>query len=123
MPHTILEYTASVADAPDLQAFWTRLHRFLVAAAPCREQDLKSRAYRLEDFRMGDGRPGLAYAHLTIQLMEGRTPEVLARIGQGALDLLGQTFPRTLAERQADLTVEIRPMRQDSYFKATSVQA
>lgn len=123
MPHTILEYTASVADEPDLQAFWARLHRFLVEAAPCREQDLKSRAYRVGSFRMAGGREGLAYAHLTIALLEGRAPETLARIGQGALDLLRETFPRTLAEREADLTVEIRPMRQDSYFKASSVKA
>ncbi|BDU76796.1 5-carboxymethyl-2-hydroxymuconate Delta-isomerase [Mesoterricola sediminis] len=122
MPHTLLEYTANVAESPDLQAFWERLHRHLEATAPCRIQDIKSRARRCEDFRMGAG-GGHAFVHLTIQLMEGRTPETLAQVGQGALALLREAFPRTLAEREADLTVEIRGMRKDSYFKTTSVKA
>ncbi len=123
MPHTILEYTADVADQPDLQVFWERLHRFLAEAAPCRLQDIKSRAYRCDDYRMAGGEPSLAFVHLTIQVMEGRDAETLARVGQGALDLLREAYPLTLARREADLTVEIRHMRKDSYFKATSVKA
>jgi 5-carboxymethyl-2-hydroxymuconate isomerase len=123
MPHTTLEYTASVAAAPDLQRFWEDLHRFLVEAAPCGIQDIKSRAYRCEDFRMADGREGLAFAHLSILLMEGRDEATLAKVGQGALALLRQYFSETLARREADLTVEIRGMRRDCYFKTTSVKA
>ena len=123
MPHTILEYTATVADQPDFQAFWEKLHRFLEQEAPCRLQDIKSRAHRCEDFRMGGGSWDYAFAHLTILLMEGRDGATLARVGEGALDLLKELFPRTLAQREADFTVEIRGMRKDSYFKATTVKA
>ena len=122
MPHTILEYTATVADQPDFQAFWDQLHTFLVDAAPCRLQDIKSRAHRCDDFRMAGGQWEMAFVHLTIQLMEGRDEATLAKVGQGALDLLKAHFPRTLAQREADFTVEIRPMRKDSYFKATTVK-
>lgn len=122
MPHTILEYTATVADQPDLQAFWDKLHRFLAEAAPCRLQDIKSRAYRTDAFRMADGREGLAFVHLTLLLMEGRDAATLAKVGQGALALLQAHFPRTQAQREADFTVEIRPMRKDSYFKASTLK-
>ena len=123
MPHTILEYTATIADQPDFQSFWEKLHRFLETEAPCRIQDIKSRAHRCEDFRMGAGAWDFAFVHLTILLMEGRSEATLAKIGEGALALLKAHFPRTLAQREADFTVEIRGMRKDSYFKATTVKA
>ena len=123
MPHTLLEYTATVADQPDLQAFWDQLHRFLVEAAPCRLQDIKSRAHRCDEFRMADGRWELAFVHLTLLMMEGRDEATLKRVGEGALAILQEHFPRTLAQREADFTVEIRPMRKDSYFKVSTVKA
>ena len=122
MPHTVLEYSANVEDQPDLQLFMRQLHEFLVAAAPCRLQDLKSRAYRCDEFRMAGGEDAMAFVHLAISIYDGRTPEVLAALGQGALDLLREHFPLTLEKRQADLTVEIRGMRRDAYFKASSVK-
>jgi 5-carboxymethyl-2-hydroxymuconate isomerase len=120
MPHTILEYSDNILDSPDLQPLWAKLHPALVATAHCRLQDIKSRAYRCEAFRMGDGDPGNAFAHLTIRLLEGRDPEALARIGTAALDLLKAHFGRTLAGRQCDLTVELVGMAKAGYFKATS---
>ena len=118
MPHTILEYSANVPDAPDLQRLWASLHPVLVETAHCRLQDIKSRATRCESFRMGDGDPGNAFVHLTIRLLEGRDAETLGRIGQATLAVLAASFPLTLAGGRGDLTVELAGMRRDSYFKA-----
>jgi 5-carboxymethyl-2-hydroxymuconate isomerase len=117
MPHTLLEVSEPCADRPDLQAFWDRLHGHLADSAPCRLQDIKSRAYRCPEFRVGAGDPGRGFVHLTIRLMEGRDPETLGRIGSGALELLKAAFPLALAAG-ADLTVELAGMRRDAYFKA-----
>ena len=123
MPHTILEYSDNIVDSADFQPLWARLHPVLVATAPCRLQDIKSRAYRCESFRMGDGDPSYAFVHLTIRLLEGRDPENLARIGNAVLELLKAHFFNTLAKRQCDITVELTGMRKDCYFKATSCRA
>ena len=120
MPHTILEYSDNVVDPVDFQPLWAKLHPVLAETAPCRLQDIKSRAYRCESFRMADGDPGYAFAHLTIRLLEGRDPEALARIGAAALGLLKEHFHRTLLSRHCDLTVELADMRKAGYFKATS---
>jgi 5-carboxymethyl-2-hydroxymuconate isomerase len=117
MPHVILEYSDNLLDTPDLQAFWARLHPALVQTSGCRLADIKSRAYRAEPFRMGDGNPDNAFAHLTIRLLEGRDSAAREHIGRTALELLAESFPRTLAERPFDLTVELADMRRDSYFK------
>lgn len=123
MPHNILEYSDNIVDPVDFQPLWARLHPALVATAGVRIQDIKSRAYRCEAFRMGDGDPSHAFAHLTIRIMEGRDPATLARIGAAALELLQEHFSGTLAQRQCDLTVELTGMRRDCYFKATSCRS
>ena len=120
MPHTILEYSDNILDPADFQPLWTKLHPVLVETAHCRLQDIKSRAYRCEAFRMGDGDPGCAFAHLTIRLMEGRDPETKDRIGTAALEVLRSHFRRTLQDRRFDLTVELVDMPKAAYFKATS---
>jgi len=123
MPHTTLEYTSTIAEQPDFQAFWEQLHRFLSEECPFNLKDIKSRAYRCDEFRMAGGGRDLAFVHLTILVLEGRDPAVLAKVGNGALDLLKVHFARTLETQQADLTVEVRDMRRDGYFKASSVKA
>ena len=120
MPHTILEYSDNIVDSADLQPFWAQLHPVLAATAPCRLQDIKSRAYRCEAFRMGDGDPANAFVHLSIRIFEGRDAETLARIGEAVLELLKAHFHGTLAKRQCDITVELTGMRKDCYFKAAS---
>ncbi len=123
MPHTTLEYASTIAEPPDFQAFWEQLHRFLSEECPFNLKDIKSRAYRCDAFRMAGGGPDLAFAHLSILVLEGREPAVLAKVGEGALELMKAHFALSLATRQADLTVEVRDMRRDGYFKATSVKA
>ncbi|NTV73109.1 MAG: 5-carboxymethyl-2-hydroxymuconate Delta-isomerase [Holophaga sp.] len=123
MPHTTLEYTSTIAEQPDFQAFWEQLHRFLSEECPFNLKDIKSRAYRCDEFRMAGGSRDLAFVHLTILVLEGRDPAVLAKAGNGALDLLKVHFARSLETLQADLTVEVRDMRRDGYFKATSVKS
>ena len=120
MPHTILEYSDNILDRADFQPLWAKLHPVLVATAHCRLQDIKSRAYRCEAFRMADGDPDCAFAHLTIRLLEGRDPEALAQIGEAALEVMKAHFGATLTGRQCDLTVELVDMRKTAYFKATS---
>jgi 5-carboxymethyl-2-hydroxymuconate isomerase len=120
MPHTILEYSDNVLDPVDFQPLWGRLHPVLVTIAGVRLQDIKSRAYCCEAFRMADGDPACAFAHLTIRLMEGRDAETLGRIGAAALEVLKAHFPLTLAGRRCDLTVELAGMRRDGYFKVAS---
>lgn len=120
MPHTILEYSDNIVEADDFQPLWRELHPLLVEVAQVRLQDIKSRAYRCTAFRMAGGDPTCAFVHLTIRLLEGRSPAALTRVGTAVLELLRAHFAGSLAQRQCDLTVELADMRQDGYFKASS---
>jgi 5-carboxymethyl-2-hydroxymuconate isomerase len=69
---------------------------------------------------VGDGSEDNCFAHLTIRVKEGRPPEMLQRMGEAALELLKEHYALSLERQRCDLTVEIHPMRRDSYFKISS---
>jgi 5-carboxymethyl-2-hydroxymuconate isomerase len=120
MPHAILEYSANILDDADFHHMFGRLHQLLVETGKCRLDDIKSRAIGCEHFRVGDDDERNAFAHLTLCVMEGRDAETLQRLGEACLELMQEFYAQSLEEQRCDLTVEIRPMRRDSYFKLSS---
>jgi len=120
MPHAILEYSANILDDADFPHMFARLHALLAETGKCRLDDIKSRAIGCEHFRVGDGDERNAFAHLTLCVLEGRDAEALQCLGEACLDLMQEFYAKSLEEQRCDLTVEIRPMRRDSYFKISS---
>jgi 5-carboxymethyl-2-hydroxymuconate isomerase len=114
MPHLILEYSANVADRADLQAVFASLHAALSSLGIALD-DCKSRAYRCESYRVGTGAPDRAFVHLTLALLDSRPAETHRAAGERALQILRDAFT---TEHDCDVTVEVRPMRRDGYFKA-----
>ena len=123
MPHLVLEYSANVPDEPDLDLALRRLHEAMTTAGPFDLANVKSRVVRHERFRVADGAPDRAFVHLTAAVLAGRDPEVLRATAEALLAVLRDTFPRARAERRCDLTVEVREMRGDLYFKAAGPAA
>jgi 5-carboxymethyl-2-hydroxymuconate isomerase len=114
MPHLILEYSANLAAPADLQGIFGSLHAALSSLGIALD-DCKSRAYRCESYRVGTGAPVRAFVHLTLALLESRAPEAQRAAGERALHILNEAFA---TEYDCDVTVEVRPMRTDGYFKA-----
>ena len=120
MPHAILEYSDNILDDADFVHMLSRLHDLLVETGGCNPKEIKSRVYRLEHYRVGDGSESNSFAHLTIRVKEGRPAEMLQRMGEAALGLLKEHYSLSLERQRCDLTVEIHPMRPDSYFKIST---
>ncbi len=115
MPHCILEYSANVADRPDVTYLLMEIHDALVATGLFTLADIKSRAVRHEQYVIGDGDPERAFVTLNIQILEGRSDEVKAQISEAALEVLKRAFPETLRQRKCSLTVQISEIHRPSY--------
>jgi 5-carboxymethyl-2-hydroxymuconate isomerase len=117
MPHLVLEYSANVPDEPDLDLVLRRLHEAMTQSGPFDLSNVKSRAVRHSRFRVADGAPDRAFVHLTAAVLAGRDAEVLRATATALLAVLRDAFPRARTERRCDLTVELREMRPDLYFR------
>jgi 5-carboxymethyl-2-hydroxymuconate isomerase len=118
MPHLVLECSANVPDEPDFDLVLRRLHDAMTTAGPFDLANVKSRVVRHERFRVADGAPDRAFVHLSVAVLAGREPAVLQGTARALLAVLEESFPRARAERRCDITLEIREMRRDLYFKA-----
>jgi 5-carboxymethyl-2-hydroxymuconate isomerase len=118
MPHVTLEYTSNLPAAVAGTELLGRLHLVLAGVGGIDIGNCKGRAVRLDTFLVGDdaGDPGVAaYVHLDVRILEGRPGEVKAELGRRLLDTLRDAYDA--AHRGTQITVEIRDMARDLYFK------
>lgn len=120
MPHCILEYSDNIADPIDLRDLFRQLHDVLVGTGEFALADIKSRAVKHEVYLIADGDPDRVFITMNLAILSGRSDEVKARMARAVRELLERSFPRTLAERKCNLTVQVSELHRPSYQKVFS---
>ena len=120
MPHAILEYSHNIIEAVDHHELFARLHELMISSGPFSIDDIKSRVYRADHFYVSDGNPQNAFVHLRLEVLEGRDLAVRQAVGERALALLEEIYAESLTHLHCQLSVEVREMARDTYFKMRS---
>ena len=118
MPHLTLEYTSNL-PAFDVQQALLAFNTVLIESGHFEGPDIKSRAVRLDSFMVGDYSFPTGFAHVTLRLLDGRSPETK---GMLANDLLGvlQSLVHTDNATALQLSVDICDMERSSYAKCVT---
>jgi len=116
MPHLTIEYTANLPGF-DAAAALSQLNHALVESGEFGEQDIKSRAIRLDTFLVGTVPDGRGYVHVKVAILSGRTAQTKRAVSDALLAVLQQagSWP---AHIEVQLCVEIQEMERESYAKA-----
>lgn len=109
MPHLTLEYSANLEF--EIQPLLERLHTELVATGAIQLKAIKSRAIRIQDFRIADGNPEYAFVHVNLLIRAGRPFEVQQDAAKRVLDVLKATFGQRYETGYLSLSVDIKEMR------------
>lgn len=117
MPQIVLEYSDNIGQEIESVVLLREIASIVSAAGGVRVGDFKSRAMRRKDYLVGEGRSMDAFVHLEIGLFAGRSPEIKRRIGEDCLEYLEEYFVPSRDELSLQITVEIREMEKESYFK------
>ena len=115
MPHLYMEYTANLPQL-DADKALLRFNHALVASGQFAEYDIKSRARKVETFRVGTGLGERAFVHVKLSLLSGRSPEIKKQLSQSLLAVL-QELCEWPAGVELQLAVEILDIDRDSYGK------
>jgi 5-carboxymethyl-2-hydroxymuconate isomerase len=115
MPQLTIEYTDNLTDF-DARAALTRANTFLAECGEFGENDIKSRALRLETYRIGTVEGGRAFVSARLALLSGRSVEVKREIARGLLRALKApvVWPTDL---QVQISVEMIDMDRETYTK------
>ena len=120
MPHITVEYSANILDDVDIKNLLSQVNKFLAGTGLFNLNDIKSRAIEHDMYVIGDGDSARAFVTVNVCILSGRDERVKKQLSDGVLKLLETSFPKTLAEQKASLTVQISEIDKDSYGKLTS---
>jgi len=126
MPHLRIDYSANLITAPNWNALFAELHGVLKQQAAIDTANCKSRAYRAEHFLVGEAEATAAasthaeaFVHLELQLLEGRSAELLDDIGRALLSCLERGCHVAADTQALQLTVHIGELGRARYFKSS----
>lgn len=111
MPHLIVEYSNTLQ--PSMQTVLPTLHQVLLASNQFGAPDIKVRTRKYQDFLVG-GTADVAFVHLTLYLLDGRSHETKHALSQALCAAVQQHIQTSLP---IQITVDIRDMVRATYSK------
>jgi 5-carboxymethyl-2-hydroxymuconate isomerase len=117
MPQITLEHTANLQPERNWNDLLGGLHDQIAGLAGIEIDLCKSRVLVLDTYHVGDGAKNKAFAHLTIRIFAGRSPAVKTELGRSGLALLKRYLGAVDDALDVQLTVEIRDIDREAYFK------
>jgi 5-carboxymethyl-2-hydroxymuconate isomerase len=124
MPHFIVEYTANLEQEGDLPSLLKKVNDILIA------QDgvfpiggIRSRAIRLEHYRMADGQADYAFVHAQLKIGAGRDEATRQRVGDALFDMMKAHFAALYEKRYLALSMEIAEFSEAGTWKHNNVHA
>lgn len=116
MPHLHMEYTANL---PGLNAdvALIRLNNALVGSGQfASEFDIKSRAVKVDTFKVGTAMGERAFVHVKLALLSGRSPQIKLQLSESLLAVV-QDLCEWPAGVEVQVCVEILDIDRESYTK------
>jgi 5-carboxymethyl-2-hydroxymuconate isomerase len=116
MPHLHMEYTANLTDL-NADVALMRLNNTLVGSGQfTAEFDIKSRAVKVETFKVGTALAERAFVHVKLALLSGRSAQIKKQLSESLLAVVRDLceWPSSI---EVQLCVEILDIDRDSYSK------
>jgi 5-carboxymethyl-2-hydroxymuconate isomerase len=110
MPHLVIEYSIEGHERFDAAELMRTLHGAAASTGVMQAQDIKIRAISYNDYLVAGIRNG--FCHVSVFLLEGRTPEEKLKLSESLRASLSKTLPGTKS-----LSVDIRDMDSSAYKK------
>ena len=114
MPHVTLHYTGNV-DGFDPQAALRAVNRSLVDSGHFDEAAIKSRALRLDHYRVGTADEARAFVHVQLKVLPGRDADTRKGFAARIVAALEATLPARHPHLQ--LCVEVDELDALTYTK------
>ena len=110
MPHLVIEYSIEGHEHFDATELMRALHAAAASTGVVQAPDIKIRAISYNDYLVAGIRDG--FCHVSVFLLEGRTPEEKLKLSESLRTSLSKMLPRTKS-----LSVDIRDMDSAAYKK------
>nr|WP_297528716.1 5-carboxymethyl-2-hydroxymuconate Delta-isomerase [uncultured Roseateles sp.] len=115
MPHFILHHSANLAEL-DVSRCLTAVNTALAESGHFDEIDIKSRAFKADDFLVGVDAHSRAFVAGTLSVLTGRNDDMRREMGAIALKALTSCVPATPG-LHVQVSVEVVEIQRETYAK------
>jgi len=124
MPHFIVEYTANLEPEGDLPGLLQKINATMIAQGGVFPiGGIRSRAIRLDCYRMADGEADYAFVHATLKIGAGRDEATRKRAGDALFEVMKSHFAVLYEKRYLALSMEIAEFSEAGTWKHNNVHA
>jgi 5-carboxymethyl-2-hydroxymuconate isomerase len=124
MPHFIVEYTANLEAEGDLPGLLRKINETMIAQGSIFPiGGVRSRAIRLDCYRMADGAEDYAFVHATLKLGAGRDEATKKRAGDALFEVVKTHFAALYEKRYLALSMEMAEFSEAGTWKHNNVHA
>ena len=117
MPQLVLEHSSNITQKVDSSVLLGKIARIISAAGEIPVEHFKSRLIRRDEYLVGEGSEEDAFVHLEAGIFSGRSLDIKRQIGEDCIEYLKDYFSPSSGELSLQITVEIREMDKEAYFK------
>ena len=124
MPHVIVEYTNNLGDDARIPQLLQTVNETLMAQnGVFPTGGIRSRAIKLTDYRVADGKEDDAFVHVTLKIAAGRTPEVKKAACDALFEAIKAHFSAAFARRYLALSMELTEFSESGSYKHNNIHA
>ena len=121
MPHFIAEYSANLHESVDFQDLFEQVNDFLGNTGVFPLGGIRSRAIRLDQYRVADGKHDYAFVHMTLKVGSGRDLETRQKVATELFAVIEQFFQPLKAERLLAVSFEMTELDPVLNFKSNNI--
>ncbi len=124
MPHFIVEFTANLEAEGDIPSLLQKINDTLIAQEGVFPiGGIRSRAIRLDHYRMADGQADYAFVHAVLKIGAGRDERTKQRVGDALFDVVKRHFDALYEKRYLALSMELVEFSEAGTWKHNNVHA
>lgn len=121
MPHFIAEYSANLEDSVDFQDLFEQVNNFLGGTGVFPLGGIRSRAIRMDKFRMADAKHDYAFVHMTLKVGSGRDLETRQKVATELFAIIEKFFQLLKDQRLLAISFEMVELDPVLNFKSNNI--
>lgn len=123
MPHFTLEYSANLEPDIDIDQLFEQVHDCLGSSGVFPLGGIRSRAIRMDKYRIADGKHDYAFAHMTLKVGSGRDLETRKRECDRLFGVIEAFFAPIHDKRLLAITFEMQEIDPVLNYKKNNIHA
>ncbi len=123
MPHFIVEYSGNLAGDIQFDAFFEQVHDNLGASGVFPLGGIRSRAIRMDDYRIADAKHDYAFIHITLKVGSGRDEATRKAVCDDLFAMIEQYFKPLQDKRLLAISFEMQEIHPVLNYKKNNIHA